>query len=68
MNAGGVRMVEIMEVKHIPWGGEVGNVIVRSLDDLKKIADLNKKPLIFKKDKEYFLVVHPSVFRYKAQK
>ena len=67
MNAGGVRMVEIMEVKHIPLSGKTGNVIVRSLDDLKKIADLNKKPLIFKKDKEYFLVVHPSVFRYNEE-
>lgn len=63
-------MVEIMEVKQIPIPrfGTASNVIVFSLGDLKKIAALNKKPLIFKKGREYYLSVPPTVFRYKAQK
>jgi len=53
-------MVEIIEVDEYYARMEaIGSVKVKSLEDLKKMADALKEPFIFKKGKnEYFLFHH----------
>ena len=50
-------MAEIIEVKELPEPEKAGIVKVKSLEDLKRIADLYQVPVILKKDKDHYLYV-----------
>jgi len=57
-------MAEIIEVKHVPNLAKGSNVLVNSLEDLQKIAELNNVPMILKDAKAYYLYIDPTVYRY----
>ena len=50
-------MVEIIEVDALPEVKNGGNIKVKSMDDLHKIAELYEVPLILKKKKDHYLFV-----------
>ena len=50
-------MVEIVEIKHMPGIAKGWNVLVNSVDDLKKIAEAYKVPIILKCGKEHYIRV-----------
>jgi len=50
-------MAEVIEVKELPEPEKAVVVKVKSLEDLKRIADLYQVPLILKKDKDHYTYV-----------
>ena len=50
-------MAEIIEVDELPEFKNGGNIKVKSMDDLYKIAELYEVPLILKKKKEHYLFI-----------
>lgn len=60
------RLVEIIGVDEYFQQHQVGLVIVKSLEHLKKIAETFEEPFIFKKGKkEYFFFHHGVCYNYK---
>ena len=50
-------MAEIIEVEALPEVKNGGNIKVKSIDDLNRIAELYEVPLILRKKKDHYLFV-----------